>query len=66
MVGESRECFLEAKFPFQSRRTSFCTNIDSSLILKLMKHDSRRIEAAVGHAQGRQDDFNSPENLEAQ
>lgn len=61
MVCDSERCLPEAKFPVQSS-TSFYT-IDSSLIRELMKHDF--CAEAVGSEQ-EQDDFNLPENLEAQ
>lgn len=63
MVCESLECSLQAKFPVQSP-ASFCT-IDSLLISKLMEHDAPT-ETVGGTIQGQQDDFNLPENLEAQ
>jgi hypothetical protein len=60
MVCDSRKCLPEAKFLVLCGTSS--NAIDSSLILKLMKHDFCS-EALAG---GRQDDFNLPENLEAQ
>jgi hypothetical protein len=64
MVYESQECLLEAKFPVQSR-TRFFT-IDSSLILKLMKHDF--CTEPVGSEQERHYGFQptTKDNLEAQ
>lgn len=61
MVCESKTCLPKAKFPVQSL-TSFYT-IDSSLILELMKHDFCAETVGQKHEQ---DDFNLPENLEAQ